>query len=80
MASMSRLYRGLWQIEVRRGDVLDFEPHGLSVPYDDAARLAPDLAEEGVERAILRMVPGTRARWEYVAPFEASDPPVWGEP
>ena len=77
---MSRLIRGLWQVEVRRGDVLDLEPHGFALPYDDAARLAPDLADEGVERAILRRIPRTRARWERLPCFEASDPPVWGEP
>ena len=41
--------------------------------------LALILGEEGVVGAILRPVPGTRASWEFRAPFEASDPPRWGE-
>jgi hypothetical protein len=33
----------------------------------------------GSVRAILRPIPGTRARWESRACFEASDPPRWGQ-
>jgi hypothetical protein len=74
---MSRLTRGLWFVEARFADggVMLSQP----AEYDQAAILAPMLGEEGVVRAILRPVPGTRAPWEFRAPFEASDPPRWGE-
>ncbi|HEY4895220.1 MAG TPA: hypothetical protein VII01_03945 [Solirubrobacteraceae bacterium] len=71
-----RLVRGLWLVQATTADGSTF----VSQPaeYDVAAVLAPLLGEEGVRRAILRPVPGTRARWESRACFEASDPPVWG--
>ena len=70
-----RLVRGLWFVEARRADGSVF----LAQPaeYDLAAVEAPQLGELGMRRAILRRVPDTRARWEYVAPWEASDPPRW---
>ncbi len=72
-----RLVRGLWSIDARFADggAMTTAP----MEYDQAAILAPMLGEEGVVRAILRPIPGTRAPWEYRAPFEASDPPRWGE-
>lgn len=73
---MSRLWRGLWHVEARYPDRLAVEPK-YPVVYDAAARLAPVLGEEGAGSAILRRVPGTRARWEYLAPWEASDAPDW---
>jgi hypothetical protein len=51
----------------------------LPVNYDQAAAEAPQLGEDGVPRVILRRLPDSRARWEFVAPFEASDNPRWGE-
>ncbi len=33
----------------------------------------------GIVRATLLRIPGTRARWEFVATFKASDQPKWGE-
>ena len=77
---MSRLYRGLWQVEARFGDHLRMEPFTAALTYEDAERLAPTLGEEGALSVILRRVPYSRARWEYAAPFEATDNPSWGEP
>ena len=73
---MSRLIRGLWLVQATTADGSTF----VSQPaeYDVAAVLAPMLGEEGVRRAILRPVPGTRARWESLACFEASDLPGVG--
>jgi hypothetical protein len=70
-----RLIRGLWFVEARTPDGSVF----LTQPaeYDQAAVEAPQLGEEGVARAILRRVPDTRAKWEFRAPYEASDPPRW---
>ena len=76
---MSRLWRGLWRVEVRRGEEIIVEPRHFALPYDDAAKLAPTLGEEGWLRAHLRRDPGSRAAWETVACFEASDPPRWGD-
>ena len=75
---MSRLHRGLWHVEARYADRLALEP-ALPIPYDQAAILAPMLGESGALSAVLRRVPGTRARWEYVARYEASDRPQWGD-
>ena len=73
-----RLHRGLWHVEARYPDRLAIEPpHPL--PYDMAAVLAGIVGAAGGVRVILRRVDGTRARWEWLAPFEASDPPRWGE-
>jgi hypothetical protein len=73
---VSRLTRGLWYVEALHddGSAETTQP----VPYDMAAILAPMLGEAGALRAILRRVPGTRAPWEYRAPWEATDPPMWG--
>jgi len=73
-----RLVRGLWLVVATTADGSTF----VSQPeeYDQAAILAPMLGEEGVVRAILRPIPGTRARWESRACWEASDRPVWGTP
>jgi len=75
---MSRLHRSLYQIEARYPDRIAIEPP-WPVTHDDASILAPQLGEHGARSAILRRVPGTRAAWESRAPFEASDPPIWGE-
>ena len=75
---MSRLVRGLWHVEARFHDRLVVVPP-YPVPYDQAAVLAPLMGEEGAISAILRRLPGSRARWEFAAPFEATDPPKWGE-
>jgi len=75
---MSRLHRSLWQVEARYPDRIAIEPP-WPVTHDDASILAPMLGEHGASSAILRRVPGTRAAWEYVAPWEASDKPEWGE-
>ena len=77
---MSRLHRGLWQVEAHYPDHIVMEPTGFALSYEDAATLAASLGEDGATRAILRRVPGSRASWEYLMPFEASDKPVWGEP
>ena len=74
---MGRLHRGLWQVLARFEDHYEVAPREFALPYDDAARLAPVLGEEGAKSAVLIRVPGTRARWEYVAPYEASDKPQW---
>jgi len=71
-----RLVRGLWYCEARMADGSKF--YTLPVNYDQAAAEAPMLGEDGVPRVILRRLPDSRARWEFVAAFEASDPPVWG--
>ena len=70
-----RLVRGKWFVEARMPDGSYF----LSQPveYDQAATEAPQLGEQGAASAILRRVPLSRARWEYLAPFEASDRPEW---
>ena len=70
-----RLIRGLWFVEVRTpdGGVFLTQP----VEYDQAAVEAPQLGELGAARAILRPVPNTRAKWEFIAAYEASDPPRW---
>ena len=73
---MSRLVRGLWQVEVFFGDHRGFEPAGYAVTHDDAQVLALTPLDNA-RRAVLRRVPGTRAPWESRAPFEASDPPNW---
>ncbi|HSW41307.1 MAG TPA: hypothetical protein VLM76_02230 [Patescibacteria group bacterium] len=74
---MSRLYRRLWHVEVRHADRLACVP-AWPLPYEWAAVLAGLLGQEDdVRSAILRPVPGSRARWEWLAPFEASDPPRW---
>ena len=71
---MGRLYRGLYRVEVTRS-----EP-GFDLTHEDAERLALELVEDPlVVRARVVRVPGTRAPWEYRAPYEASDPPKWGE-
>ncbi len=75
---MSRLHRGLWFVHATRPDGTPF----LTQPaeYEVAAVEAPQLGGSGIAiRAILRHLPGSRARWEYLAPFEASDRPQWGE-
>jgi hypothetical protein len=69
---MSRLYRGLWYCEAHYPDGLIFITQ--PVEYDQAAVTAPLL---GALWVILRPIPHTRARWEYLAPYEASDPPKW---
>jgi hypothetical protein len=70
---MGRLYRGLYRVEVTRS-----EP-GFDVTYEDAERLLHQVTQEGAIRARIVRVPGTRAPWEYKAPYEASDPPQWGK-
>jgi hypothetical protein len=71
---MSRLIRGLWYCEALMpdGSALTTQPVG----YD---QVAVEIGLLGASRAILRRVPRSRARWEFLAPYEASDPPVWGE-
>ncbi len=76
---MGRLHRGLWTVHARFADGGGM----LTQPeeYDVAAIIAAQLGETGeVIRATLIRLPNTRAPWEYRAPFEASDPPRWGEP
>ena len=70
------MIRGLWIVHCTAADGSVW----ISQPaeYDVAAVIAPMLGEDGVRRAILRVVPGTRARWESIACYEASDRPVWG--
>lgn len=75
---MSRLVRGLWHVEAKYPDRLVMDPP-FPLDYDLAAVLAPMHGQDGAISAVLRRVPGTRARWEYQAPFEASDNPKWGE-
>jgi hypothetical protein len=75
---MSRLHRSLWHVEAHYPSRIVIEPQ-WPVTHDDASTLAPLLGEEGARSAILRRVGGTRAAWEFIAPFEASDPPQWGE-
>jgi hypothetical protein len=75
---MSRLVRGLWHVEVRYPDRLAIEPP-YPVPYDQAVEWAAVIAGSGPSSAILRRVPDTRARWEYLAPYEATDRPRWGD-
>jgi hypothetical protein len=76
---VSRLYRGLWHIELDYGDRLAIEPP-YPVEYEVAAVWAGLAADDpGIRSAILRRVPGTRSTWEYQAPYEATDKPKWGE-
>jgi hypothetical protein len=75
---MGRLVRGLWHVEATFPGRIAMEPP-YPVEYDHAAVLAPMIGEDGATRAILRRLPGSRARWEYLAPWEASDLPQWGE-
>lgn len=73
-----RLVRGLWTVHARfaGGGGMLTQPE----EYDVAAIIAAQLGETGeVVRATLLRLPGTHARWESRAPFEASDPPRWGE-
>jgi hypothetical protein len=71
---MSRLHRGLWYCVALHADGTAETTQPTT--YDQAAVTAPLL---NAERVILRRVPHSRAPWEYVAPYEASDPPRWGD-
>lgn len=73
---MSRLVRGLWQVRWTFVDRLAFEPE-VAAPYHQAELflVAPP---DGALSGRLERVPDTRAPWEFVAPFEATDPPRWG--
>ena len=69
--------RGLWTVHARFADGGGM----LTQPeeYDVAAIIAPQLGETGrIVSATLLRLPNTRAAWETRAPWEASDPPVWG--
>lgn len=78
LPAMSRLYRGLWLVMVRRYDPPRLEVVSDPMTYEDAERYALMLAADGVEiRASLQRIPGTVAPWEVKANFEASDPPRW---
>ena len=70
-----RLVRGLWYCVALHAD--GTAETTQPVEYDQAAVEATLL---NAQRVILRLVPRSRARWEYTAPWEASDPPVWGNP
>ena len=70
---MSRLHRGLWYCVALHADGRAETTQPTT--YDQAAVTAPLL---NAERVILRSVPRSRAPWESRAPYEASDPPVWG--
>lgn len=75
---MSRLVRGLWTVYARFADGGGM----LTQPedYDVAAIIAAQFGETGeIVRATLLRIPGTRARWEFIAPWEASDPPRRGD-
>jgi len=71
---MGRLYRGLWYCEgvFADGSAITTQP----VPYDQAAVEAPMLGASGV---YLKLAHRSRAAWEFLANYEASDPPVWGQ-
>ena len=71
---MSRLVRGLWYCVALHADGTAETTQPTT--YDQAAVTAPLL---NAERVILRSVPRSRAPWESRAPYEASDPPKWGE-
>lgn len=74
---MSRLARGLWHVRWRYEDRLLLEPE-YPVPYHQA-ELFLVVPPGGALGGRLVRVPFTRAPWEFVAPFEASDKPRWGE-
>jgi len=107
---MSRLVRGLWQVEAL---LVGIDKYGID--HQEVSRWeyidAPDTFEQAEHRALscgegiatimpkstwgeedkhrlvsyrairarMKQVPGTRAPWEYLAPYEASDKPVWNE-
>lgn len=72
---MSRLVRGLWHAEFTFADRITVEPE-YAVPYHQAEVFLAT-PPEGALRGVLRRVPLTRAIWEYIAPFEATDTPRW---
>ena len=70
--------RGQWQVRWRFADRLAIEPAG-AVPYHLAELHLVAPPADALSGRLVR-VPGSRAPWEYIAPFEASDPPQWGRP
>jgi hypothetical protein len=68
-----RLVRGLWYCVALHAD--GTAETTQPVPYDQAVVEAPLI---GAESVWLCKVPRSRALWEYVATYEASDPPKWG--
>jgi hypothetical protein len=52
---------------------------GLRYGHEANPAMAALLAAGGLGMllAVLRRVPDTRAKWEFRAPYEASDPPRW---
>ena len=71
---MSRLVRGLWYCVALHADGRAETTQPTT--YDQAAIEAPLI---GAKIVLLRKVPHSRAPWESRAPYEASDPPKWGD-
>ena len=69
---MSRLVRGLWYCVALHADGTAETTQPTT--YDQAAVEASMI---GARSVWLRKVPRSRSRWEYVAAYEASDPPKW---